>query len=71
MKTNTKAKRGSPVRVNPIVRPLPAGSLLRHMRPPTKDFPFWYYTGPWPNSVNHMTSASGAPQTKEQTNAND
>ena len=23
------------------------------------------------NSVNHMTSASGAPQTKEQTNAND
>jgi hypothetical protein len=50
MKTTTKAKRGSPVRVNPIVRPLPAGSLLRHMRPPTKEFPFWYYTGPWPNS---------------------
>jgi hypothetical protein len=50
MKTKTKAKRGSPVRVNPIVRPLPRNSPLRHMRPPTKEFPFWYYTGPWPNA---------------------
>ena len=36
--------------LRPLVRPLPSDSVLRHMRPPTKEFPFWYYTGPWPNT---------------------